>query len=215
MVGLHLKFVGRARGMKSYMYGNAPTNSWIHTTNPGGTVRCVIIGNWRATSRNLPPNRPATPALEWQTACEKGGQDTKHIDHKERNLRGGSGGTTRKTLPWATLLRGSNQCFSLTICRRQIAVYSHICACALKGARHWRAGLDSLPLSLFIAVRNTSQIQMCILTVSRWKSLRKSLRRPIAHMQAGGFVCRSKCNIWRSRIFWLNRYRVWRSWVVR
>ena len=66
------------------------------------------------------------------------------------DFRGGSGGTTRKTLPWATLLLEAINASVCSICRRQIAVYSHICVCALKGARHWRAGLDFFFLSLWL-----------------------------------------------------------------
>ena len=36
---------------------------------------------------------------------------------------------------------GAINAWVCTICCTQIAVYSHICACALKRARHWRAGL--------------------------------------------------------------------------
>ena len=55
--GLHLEFVGQARGMKSYMNGMLECNKSSNTdnTNPGGRLRCVIIGKWRATLRTFHP----------------------------------------------------------------------------------------------------------------------------------------------------------------
>ena len=204
MAGLHLEFVGWAHGMKSYMYGTLQCNQFsnTHTTNSGQTALCH---HWKLAGyiANLPPNREATPTLEWQPRAKRAGRRPKKgisemeaVGHHRNRCRG-------------------QPCFAAAInpwiyafCRRWIAVSSHL--------KDWRAGLDSLSLSLFIAVRNTSQIQICLGRASRWKGLRKSLRRPIAHVQAGGLPV--LCNIRRSRIFWLiwlNRYNVWRSCVVR
>ena len=56
-------------------------------------------------------------SIRMATACAKGGQgwagDQTHGSQRLRNLQGGSGGTTGKTLPCATLRCGSNQCLSL------------------------------------------------------------------------------------------------------
>ena len=83
------------------------------TTHLGDRLRCVIIGSWRATLRTFHP-------IDGQNEHENGncvrkqwaGNQT-HWSQGLRNLRGGSDGTTGKTLPWATLRCGSNQCLSL------------------------------------------------------------------------------------------------------
>ena len=55
--GLHLEFVGQTRGMRFYMNGMLECNKSPNTDtiNPGGRLRYVIIGNWRATLRTFHP----------------------------------------------------------------------------------------------------------------------------------------------------------------
>ena len=139
--------------MKSYMYGTLQCNQFsnTHTTNSGQTALCH---HWKLAGyiANLPPNREATPTLEWQPRAKKGGQET-----KEGNFRDGSGGDNTEIVAVGNpALRQQSILEFITFCRRWIAVSSHL--------KDWRAGLDSLSLSLslFIAVRNTSQIQICL-----------------------------------------------------
>ena len=102
-----------ASGMKSYSIRMECSHvqlilEYTHTTNPGGRLRPVIIGNWRATLRTSQP-------ILWQHELYNGKRvrtgragDRTHGSQKLRNLRGGSGATTGKRLPCATVLCGSN-----------------------------------------------------------------------------------------------------------
>ena len=58
------------------MNGMLECNKWLNTdnTNPGGRLRCVTIGNWRATLRTSHPNRWAKRALEWQPRAKRVGR---------------------------------------------------------------------------------------------------------------------------------------------
>ena len=68
--------------------------------------------------------------------------DQTHGSQILSNLRGGSGGTTGRPLPCATLRCGSNQWRSFYNLP-WVDINLHICASAPKRARHWRAGLSS------------------------------------------------------------------------
>ena len=75
----------------------------------------ALCHHWKLAGyiANLPPNRWAKRALEWQPRAKRVGRRPNTWVKKLRNLRGGSGGTTGKALPCATLRCRSNQCLNL------------------------------------------------------------------------------------------------------
>ena len=81
-------------------------------------------------------------SIRMATACEKGGQETKHMGHKDWGIYEVEAvGRLAKRCRAQPCVVGAINAWVCTICPRQIAAYSHICACALKRARHWRVGL--------------------------------------------------------------------------
>lgn len=74
--GFHLQCVGQAHGMKSYMYGTFECNKWpTHTPQ-------ILHWNRRATLRTF--TQPWDEgSFRTPTACEKDGQETKDMGHKD------------------------------------------------------------------------------------------------------------------------------------